>query len=320
MAYPPPADNTRFEPFNITNHPYKVVNGQEIDLNVLIPKNIHTGKRPIIIHFHGGFLISGDAMFPDWAASWALNYQLQHSAIRISANYRLLPESNGLEILSDVRDLLDWVQNDLAAYLKRIGSDITPDLDQVIVYGESAGGYISLLSGLMKPQFIKAVIAAYPMTYIDSDWYSKASTDKSPFGTPQLPRKILDDHIAAIKPGSIVTKATPPARLPLGMVALQQGLFGELIGSDESLRLEKVLVKKSAGEKMPYLYIFHGKGDSAVPCEQSEQFLKEWKAKFGEDSAIGEFQEGEHGFDGESSLEDEWMQRGLTGVTKAWIG
>lgn len=319
-AHAPPADNSRFEPFNITTHPYKIVNGQEIDLHVLLPKNIHTGKRPIMIHLHGGFLITGDALYPDWSAQWALNYQLQHSAIRISANYRLLPESNGLEIISDISDLLGWVEIDLPLYLNRIGSSITPDLEKLIIYGESAGGYLAIQAGLMRPQLVKAVIAAYPVTYWDSDWYSKASTDKSPFGAPQLPRSVIDDHVASIKPGTIVTKATPPARLPIAMAALQHGLFGKLLGEGDSLRPDRVLAKMSKEEKVPYLYVYHGKQDSAVPCEQSVRYLGEWKDKFGEESAIGEFQDGEHGFDGEAKLEDKWMQRGLKGVTKAWIG
>src|SRR6187402_2017808 len=102
-SHPPSTDMSRFEPFNITSHPYKIVNDQEINLYVIIPKNVHTGKRPVLVHFHGGFLVLGEAMFPDWCSQWALDYQLQHSAIRISANYRLLPESNGLEIMSDIK-------------------------------------------------------------------------------------------------------------------------------------------------------------------------------------------------------------------------
>ncbi|KAF8848184.1 alpha/beta-hydrolase [Acephala macrosclerotiorum] len=320
MAHALPADDSRFEPFNITKHAYKVVNDQEIDLYVLVPKTVTSGKRPLLVHLHGGFFMTGHAMFPDWAAQWALDYQLEHSAIRISANYRLLPDSNGLEMMSDISDLWKWVENELPSYLKQIGSEITPDLDKVIVYGESAGGYLAIQSGLMKPDLVKAVIGAYPITYVDSDWYAKPSTDKAPFGTPQLPRNILDDYIAAIKPGSIFTSALPPARIPMGVVALQNGLFPQLMGTDDSLYPDRVLAKKSGDDKVPYLYILHGRDDTAVPCEQSVQFLKEWKAKFGEQSAIGEFQEGEHGFDGEAKLEDDWMQRGLAGVTKAWIG
>lgn len=197
---------------------------------------------------------------------------------------------------------------------------MVPDLDKIAVYGESAGGYLAIHSGLTRPDMVKAVIAAYPITYIDSDWYSKASMDKSPFGSPQLPHKILDEHLAAMKEGQIVSSVEPPERLEIGILALQQGLFGEFFGQDERFLLDRVVKKKEAGEKGPFLFVLHGKGDTAVPCEQSVRFVKEWQDKFGEESATSEFPEGEHGFDVEASLDDEWMQRGLSGVTKAWIG
>lgn len=170
---------------------------------------------------------------------------------------------------------------------------------------------------------MKAVIAAYPVTYIDSDWYSKPSLTKAPFGTPQLPRAVLDEHLRGIKEGVVVSEATPMDRVPLGIVALQHGLFSELFGEEnegQEFCLDKITKAKKDGDQVPFLFVLHGKGDTAVPCEQSVQFVKEWQDKFGKKKAIGEFQEGEHGFDAEAKLEDEWMQRGLEGVTKAWLG
>jgi acetyl esterase/lipase len=230
---------------------------------------VHTGKRPVLVHFHGGFLVAGHAIYPEWAAQWALDYATLNSAIRISANYRLLPESNGLEILSDVRDLWEWVENSLPSYLKRIGSDITPDYDHVAVYGESAGGYLAIQSGLIRPDLVKAVIACYPMTYLDNPWYAVASTTKSPFGAPQMPRALIDNHIASLTQGKIFTGAFPPARMDIALTILQHGLFPEVMGTDESLFPAKVLERMKGEEKVPFLYVFHGTEDTAVPCEDS---------------------------------------------------
>ncbi|KAE8449662.1 hypothetical protein EG329_007992 [Mollisiaceae sp. DMI_Dod_QoI] len=330
--HPPPTTTSRFAPFHITTHAYKAINSQPINLHVLIPKSLPSGKHPLIVHLHGGFLITGDAMFPDWASPWALSYQLQHSAIRISANYRLLPEANGAEILSDIKDLWTWIETSLPSYLKTLAAssssgidiNIEPDFDKVLVYGDSAGGYLAIQSGLMKPNLIKAIIAAYPMTYLDSPWYSTPSTSKSPFGSPQIPLQVLSEHQARIVPGTIISSATPPARLPLAMVTLQQGLFSKFLGEEEEIYLDRVLAKKGGeakGGKGPFLWVFHGMGDSAVPWEQSVRFLGEWKGRFGEGSAVGEWREGEHGFDGTATVEgDEWLRRGLEGVTRKWLG
>lgn len=57
-------DSPKYAKFNVSTTVYKTVNGQDIDLGVFIPKNVHTGKRPIVIHFHGGFLVTGHALYP----------------------------------------------------------------------------------------------------------------------------------------------------------------------------------------------------------------------------------------------------------------
>ncbi|KAG4428943.1 hypothetical protein IFR05_015576 [Cadophora sp. M221] len=312
-------EDPKFANFNITTTPYKIVNEQEISLYIAIPKGVHTGKRPVLIHFHGGYLVGGHAIYPDWAAPWSLDYATLHSAIRISPNYRLLPESNGLDILSDIRDLWTWVENDLPAYLKRIGSDITPDYERVATYGESAGGYLAIQSGLMRRDLIKAVVAAYPMTYLDRSWYSVASTDKSPFGAPQIPRAVLDQHLAAMEPGKIVTGKFPPARMDIALPIVQGGLFPQIMGTDESFYPGRTVEKMKGNEKVPFLFLMHGTEDTAVPCEHSVDFVKVWEEKFGKGSVVGKFESGEHGFDGTATLETPWMKDALVRVTKAWI-
>lgn len=312
-------DHPKFSKFNVTTATYKIVNGQDIDVAIFIPKAVHTGKRPIIAHFHGGFLVTGHALFPDWAAQWSLDYTLLHSAIIVAPNYRLFPESNGLEILSDLRDFWIWVQNDLSAHLRRVGSDVTPDFDKVLAYGESAGGYLAIQSGLTRRDLVKAVVAAYPMTYIDSPWYCVASTTKSPNGAPQIPKAVFEEHVKNTPEGKIVTGAFPPERLPLTLSILQSGGFVGL-GNDDSLFIDRVLQKTSIDEDFPHLFLFHGTEDRAVPCDEAQRFVEKWADKFGKGSVVGKFVDGDHGFDAETSLDDPWMKEGLAGVTKAWIG
>jgi len=311
-----------FLPFNIHTTPYKIINEQPIPLHVLLPKSVSSGHLPVLLHFHGGFFFTGSALYPEWSAQWNLSYILQHNAIRISANYRLLPESTGVEILSDVRSVLSWVEHDLEPYLRSVGSPITPDLTKLAVYGESAGGYMAIQAALQRPDLIKAVIGAYPVTYLDSPWYTAASTTKSPFGAPQVPQIVLDNYLSSMKsePGKIVTEAIPMARMDIAFACLQGGRFDELFGNEEELFLAKVVEKMSGKEKLPYLFVLHGKQDSAVPCEHSERFVELWSSKFGGHRVKGAFEDGEHGFDSEATLDTEWLKNGLLGVTKAWLG
>jgi len=74
----------------------------------------------------------------------------------------------------------------------------------------------------------------------------------------------------------------------------------------------------TGAENMPFLFIFSGKQDSAVPCEHTERFSKLWKEKFGKENMIARFEERDHGFDGKVSVQEPWMREGLEGVTRRW--
>jgi len=54
-------------------------------------------------------------------------------------------------------------------------------------------------------------------------------------GQPQLPAEIATNHIASMKPGTIVSSATPPKGLPLIIAASQRGKFVEFLGPDIKL-------------------------------------------------------------------------------------
>jgi acetyl esterase/lipase len=279
--------------------------------------------------------VTGAALFPDWTAQWALDYVLEHSAVLVMPDYRLLPESTGLDILEDIDDFWTWVQKDLQAYLASIGSGVEVDLDKILCYGESAGknlphtvgvqvhthvykgGYLSIQSALSQnPGLIKAIIAAYPMIDVDSPWYSQPFT-KPIMGSPTLPSEIVDEHLAAMKPGQMVLNSIPPNRIPLGLASVQHGRLTGFIGTDDKLfpmrRLEKVM-------ELPFVFVYHGKNDSAVPVEGTISFAEEVEKKFGKDNIILKLEPGDHGFDGEATLQTPWLKEGLVEVTKRWIG
>jgi hypothetical protein len=312
--------SSKFSKFSITTTPYKTINAQEILVHVFIPKHLKTGTAPLIVRFHGGFLVTGAALFPDFTAQWALDYTLQHNAIWVSPDYRLLPESKGLDILEDIRDFWTWVQDSLPAYLKSIGSDLAVDYGKVLVYGESAGGYLAVQSAPTQSKLVKAVISAFPMIELDAPWYSQKVPGKSPFHAPDIPQSVLDGHLASLPKGAIATVGYPPERIPLALFAIQQGIYTEWLGQEDELYPLRVLEKMEGNEEMPFLFAFHGTDDTAVPDEGTRKLVKVWGEKFGVEKVHGSFQKGDHGFDGGEKLEAGWLQDGLKGVTSAWLG
>jgi acetyl esterase/lipase len=309
----------KFSNFTVTSTPYKIINGQEIPVHIFIPKDIQPGKHPILARFHGGFLITGAALYPDFTPQWALDYSVQQSAIWVAPDYRLLPESNGLDILSDLQSFWIWVKRELPGYLRSIGrSNVEPDYEHVMAYGESAGGYLALQTALTQGDLVKAVIAAFPMVDLDSPWYSEKVEGKSPFEAPVVPKEILEKHIENNPNGKIAVSGFPPDRVPLALVAIQQGLFTDMFGRDDILYPLRVL-EKTRLDKVPFLFTYHGTDDRAVPFVGTQRFAREWEEKFGKDSITATFRPGDHGVGNQDSLEEPWLKKGLEGVTKAWL-
>jgi acetyl esterase/lipase len=49
---------TRFDSFNLYQTSYKKIGDHEIDVTILVPKDITPGTRPVFVRWHGGGLVS----------------------------------------------------------------------------------------------------------------------------------------------------------------------------------------------------------------------------------------------------------------------
>lgn len=83
---------------------------------------------------------SGSSLHPDFFPRWLLELSVTLAAIIVTPNYRLLPESNAIDILEDMDDLWDWLTPGLDNLL---GSSARPgiqaDRTRIMTVGESAG-------------------------------------------------------------------------------------------------------------------------------------------------------------------------------------
>jgi acetyl esterase/lipase len=256
--------------------------------------------------------VTGASLYPDWFPKWALDYCLQNSAMIVAADYRLMPECNGSDIMEDLSDFWTWVRDGLQSHLSTVRPGIEADLEKVIAYGESAGGTLAIQSGFVQPPgFIKAVIAAYP------GLNSGVKRAAPIMGAPTIPPNILEEFLKSIEPGKIVTSAEPPARMHIALSIAQQGRTLEFFGADE--RLFPVSVLQTLDD-MPFVLILHGKDDTAVPVEGSVRFAELVRQKFGSGKVDLRIEPGEHGFDGSATLDMPWLKEGLNRVTELWLG
>ena len=270
-------------------------------------------------------------MFPDFFALWLLELAERHSAIIVSPDHRLLPEARVNDILDDVEDSWKWVQTKLAGCLEsKTAGRIKPDMSRIMTAGESAGGLLSLILSLSHSDKIRATTAAYPMVDLKDRWYTK-HFEKHLFDAPMLPESIYTEHVAKIKAREataskdgetkkVVISADPRfERGPLMFVMFQQGLFTKYI--DENTNRAFPLERLQAGEKFPTggVFIWHGEGDSVVPTEESRKLVRKIKDVQPDVRCTLAERPGDHGFDGETKLDEQWMKDGMDPLVKAWL-
>lgn len=277
-----------------------------------------------------GLQIAGDSLFLDWFPPWLLQLAERNSAVIVSPNYRFLPEATGLDILDDVEDFWSWLHSpSFAEILKSHESKTELDLSRIITAGDSAGGLLSIYLALSHPDEISAGTGSYPMVDMhDPNFHT--SQLREMFGMPVLPTSILTDHLAKMKPEDAAVTYFPPARFELFTVIFQRGRVLEFYERDsENSPQRDILFQierlEKEGAKLPRggICILHGTEDPIVPVRGSERFIAKarevMKGKQGGDKLVLALRPGEHGFDGDAKLDDQWLKDALEHVVKAWL-
>lgn len=241
-----------------------------------------------------------------------------------------MPEATGLDILEDVEDFWSWLHSSpLAETLKNHESQTALDLSRIMTAGDSAGGLLSIYLALSHPDEIRAGTAAYPMVDMhEPDYYTPQY--RQMFNSPVLPVSVITDHLAKMKPEDAALTYPPPERFPLCVAAFQHGKVLEFYerGAENSPRKDDLfLVERleKEGTKLPRggILILHGKEDSVVPVRGSEKFIAKarevMKGKQGGDKLVLALRPGDHGFDGDTTLDAEWLKEALEPAVEAWL-
>lgn len=213
---------------------YKQLAGHSFQASILVPKDVCQGTCPLIVRWHGGGLVNGYRLYTEWLPPYIITHAQRSQAIVVLPDYRLLPGvASALGILQDVQDFFAWLfEGDFKTHLP-IG--LCANLDDVLVSGESAGGWLAIQSGfILGPSKIKAVIAQYPMIDMRDDHWSAKVEGKYLQGSPTVDQKILDEILSA-GTENIVTNRLPPEDGELYIGLVQQGRYGDLFGQDKAL-------------------------------------------------------------------------------------
>lgn len=130
-----------------SNITYKQIDSLQLQLDVYYPAEklgkepwdkVSGEQRPTLIYFHGGGWISGDRT----SRFLGLLPYLQKNWCVVNVDYRMLQETNLIGCLNDCIEAINWVQDHASAY--------NMDPDRIYLSGESAGGHLALLAGLVQ--------------------------------------------------------------------------------------------------------------------------------------------------------------------------
>ncbi|KAL5115245.1 hypothetical protein ACEQ8H_006837 [Pleosporales sp. CAS-2024a] len=313
---------TRFDSFHVYRTFYKI-GDHEIEVGILVPKELKPGKHPLMVKFHGGGLVTGDCLYADWIGAFFVPLIHRTSSIVVLPNYRLTPEHTGADILADLSDFWAWfARGELTRYLQAKHAGLQLGTANVLVTGDSAGGYMALMSGLLLHQHehqhqnannIKAIFAQYPMTN-----YLRREPEAMLHGVPAPNKELVEHHVSRITPGTVLSSALPPARSDLSYALSAYGDYLKYFGQDAKLwPLGAIEDAKS----MPSTWIVHGEADSIVLCQDSQDFVRKWTDREVKGEVKLSVVPGqEHGFDiGVKEDEEEWLKEGLKWVEEKWL-
>lgn len=310
---------TRFASFDVHQTPYKHIGNTAICVGILIPKTIKPGKHPIHVKYHGGGLTTGDALFKDWFSNYLVSFTHRTSSIVVLPNYRFVPESSGADILEDVRDFWTWVDSHLADFTASVAPGVEVDLDRLLVSGDSSGGWCALHSVFELPaERIKAVLLLYPMV---KKW-CKSKEWLLERGKPAPSEKVIDEHLARVPEGGIVSSGWPYDREDLANAfSANQHRWDLAFGTEKGLHpIERVGERGS----FPPTLILHGDCDTSVKLQDCEEFVRRIEELMG--PAVGErvrlvVKEGEeHGFEIDAiEQEQSWLADQLQWLEGVWL-
>lgn len=239
---------------------YKVVEDCVIKADVY--RETDNRMCPVIVFIHGGALIGGRRNDPLIIIETLANagYAV------VSIDYRLAPETKLKNIIEDIYDAISWVRETGPALF-----NIDPN--RIGIVGNSAGGYLTLMSGFIIDPPPKALVSFYGYGEIDGPWYCKPD----PFYCQQ-PLVIESAARAAVGIRMISEISQPNNRKLFYLYCRQQGSWPkEVTGYDPEIEpnaFDPFCPIRNITIQYPPTLLLHGDEDTDVPYEQSLAMAK----------------------------------------------
>jgi len=244
--------------FSKTVYTFKTVGNVKIQADV--HRHTNSQKRPVVVWIHGGALIMGSRT---GVPKQLLDLAKAERFVVVSLGYRLAPEAQLHQIISDVRDGLKWV--------RQSGPNLfNVDPSGLVVAGASAGGYLALMSGFGTDTRPTAIVSYWGFGDVGGDWTTKPSES-------YRKGKLISKEDAWAGVGDEVLTQTNssngPGRSMFFLYLKQTGQWLNAVSGLEPVsdrdKLTPFCPVRNVTSKYPPTLFLHGTADKDVPVEQS---------------------------------------------------
>jgi acetyl esterase/lipase len=253
-------------PLPKSTHTFKTVGDLKVQADVYRADD--TAVRPVVVWIHGGALISGNRQS---VPRNLLDLCRDEGYALVSLDYRLAPEVKLPEVIADVEDAFRWLRGAGA-------KECHLDTNRVVVTGGSAGGYLTLMTGVAVKPRPTALVAYWGYGDVDGAWY----TTPSEFYRKQVPLIDRADAYRGVG-GRVITGSEDGvdfrARGRFYLYLRQNGQWTkEVTGFDpaaEKVKLDRYCPVRNVSPEYPPTLLVHGTEDTDVPYQLSADMAKE---------------------------------------------
>ena len=252
--------------FMKTKYVYKTVG--EVKIRADVHRTDNGKPQPVVVWFHGGGLTTGDRK---WPPGDLIALCKREGYVLVSFDYRLAPEVKLPEIIADVKDGFRWIR-------QHGGELFQADPSRIVVCGSSAGGYLTLMTGVVIKPRPAAVVTYWAYGDVDGDWVSKP-------GEFYRKRYALVSKAEAMKgvgkvtTGGGWTKEFYAARKKYNRYLRQNGLWTkEVSGFDAATQRDKLTPYcpvRNITPEYPPTFLVHGTDDTDVPVSKAKDMARE---------------------------------------------
>ncbi len=245
--------------FDKKTYVYKTVGDIDIEADVYRADN--DDDQPVLMWIHGGALIFGNRSSPP---RQLVELCETDGCVLVSIDYRLAPEVKIPAIIEDLEDAIGWIREEGPQLFHA-------DRERLVVAGGSAGGYLTMMSGITVEPKPTALISMWGYGAADAPF------DTTPSEFYRTVRPIITRDRAYDGVGAEVltntNRRTGPGRSTFYLYTRQHGVWtDEVTGFDPATQrreLDRYAPNRNVTRAYPPMLMIHGTSDSDVPYEES---------------------------------------------------